>query len=170
MRAEDVTEEALLGGAPLSFPKWDESWRVDLKNAMQYVRDAQAYMKQQRRLIEALRAKLPVCGEDELTKAFQDAADDHTSDGEVEVDDGAVVSFSEEMGEHVTGYRGAYVQAWVFIRMDELSEELQREHGARLHCPDCQGEFLLSECNEYAKDCRTRHGGCDPLEEVSDGT
>jgi len=132
-----------------------------------------AYSKEQKEIKNFLLAKLD-CGEGELVETLQEAARKHySSDGEVDFDDGAVVSLSDEMGDGITGLRGAYVQAWVFVRMSELTEELQREHGAKYTCDICKKTFHypgsdnFEGVDEYSLTCEERHGAA---EEVKDGS
>lgn len=50
-------------------------------------------------------------------QAFKEAADEIGDDGELEIDDDAVVSLSENQG----GVMGAYVMAWCFVRATATS-------------------------------------------------
>jgi hypothetical protein len=50
---------------------------------------------------------------------FQHARDHMQKDGEVEIDDDARVSLSEDGG----GVCGAYVQAWIWVPKDALTKD-----------------------------------------------
>lgn len=55
-----------------------------------------------------------------LAEAYRKAAKDiHQIDGEVEVDEGAVVSYSDD--------NGAYVMAWVWVNAEEVDDERSLE-------------------------------------------
>jgi hypothetical protein len=49
--------------------------------------------------------------DDAVTIAYRNAAKDKQVDGEIEIDDDALVSVGEDCG--------AYVQAWLWVRADE---------------------------------------------------
>lgn len=50
---------------------------------------------------------------------FDAAKDQYHSEGEIEIDDDAVVSLSEDT-DYESGHRGAYVEAWVWVDNPEL--------------------------------------------------
>jgi len=55
-----------------------------------------------------------------LEDAFRKAAEErHAHDGDLEFDDDAKVSLSED---NPDGYQGAYVQCWKYIPMSDLSD------------------------------------------------
>ena len=64
----------------------------------------------------------------------------YQDDGEVEVDDGAVVSRGSDMG--------AYVQAWVWVDDDVPSDRRKskpKDTGEKCICPGCGNEHTTTE-------------------------
>jgi hypothetical protein len=70
----------------------------------------------------ALRIAVEEDAATENRKAFVTAAQVHQRrDGELEIDDDAVVSLSD--------FGGAYVAAWVWVDKEDMESELARSHG-----------------------------------------
>lgn len=74
-------------------------------------------------------------------------------DGDLEVDDDSVVSFSDD--------GGAYVMCWKWV--DDA------DAGIRLRCGDCnaeldeaQGDYMASPCGSFCRECMEKHAreGC----------
>ncbi len=98
-------------------------------------------------IAESLEAAADPAEPTAIEQAFIDAAQDkYDREGEIEIDDEATVSISDD--------NGAYVQAWVFVRDTDTDLPCCEECACRLEdgkCPEC-GEEADEEDEEAGGD------------------
>jgi len=166
MLKNELTDKALLPtteGVPLSLPGTIDAHNASVGSLLNHIDELRAYCQQQGLIKADLLGKL-AAGDDDLTEAFQEAADEHSSDGELEFDAGAIVSLSEKLGEGVTGLRGAYVQCWRFVEVSELPPKFFAQQRAIYTCTACGNKFPSSECG-CGEGCKN-HEDATRIEEI----
>jgi hypothetical protein len=82
----------------------------------------------------------------EIAAAYREAAREKCSDGELEVDEGAVVSFG--------GDKGAYVAAWIWVSYEDAGiKECDSCERTELNPPDEAGWVETSDFKTLCPEC-----------------
>lgn len=124
----------------------------ELRDALKGLMQLTTSYAQSNKAFQAAEAALMIEPDHPLDEAYREAARDlHQEEGEVEIDDDAVISYGDDYG--------AYVQAWVWVSNE----------GLPIGCTDCDtlvtrdDPYYATPCGTYCTSCmRDKHAvGCE---------